>query len=194
MSEESPSPGELPSNLVSEFFVQILGRIIPGAILIWLYLGFQTSAESALISLCAAWVAGTALEIGSEALAHLAWYIICGRRVEKKLGPTHTGKRRGFLDPCHPFVSRLERDKQRAMNWLIFDKNTIRCVGVIFLVSFFFPPRNWPNYGDSSVIPWHYLNHGKFFAFIGMALCVVCWVKLQKSLIDEGRNAPNAFP
>jgi hypothetical protein len=72
MSEENGDIGNIPSNLISEFFSTIIGRMVAGSIFVLLYFDYELPTENTLpvtlIFLCVAWVVGAAIDLASDAI------------------------------------------------------------------------------------------------------------------------------
>jgi hypothetical protein len=124
MSEESePTPiSEIPSNLISEFFVPIFGWIIPGSIFVWMYVGDITLPDNfshpAFIFFCVAWCVGAVIDIGSHAIA--LKFFLWGRGLfspkDAKPKTSDENGREGFFNvynPEHDYISKLPKDEKR---------------------------------------------------------------------------------
>ena len=198
MSEEA----EIPSSLLSEFYVQAIGRIIPGSIFVFLYLNIEIPTKdispAAFIFLCVAWFCGSTIDVGSEQICSYLFRKLerIFSKQDEEPNPSHRGNREGFSpdSPHHRIMRQLMRQYFRDLfrrytskhkfmlelpiNRLKRDYQWFVCEKIFFRsmgVIFLFVCFKCP-----SCFP--FSEWGFWYGVMGIAICLLCWNRAQLAL------------
>jgi hypothetical protein len=187
MSEEATkaASGELPSNLVSEFFVLFFGRLIPGSIAAYLFIDHRAFPKEAFLEafgfFCVAWIIGAALDLTSHQIC--LW--LCRKLLDQPApAPQYERTEWKRFDPRHTFPRELPNDKRRRIDWFYCDKVVFRSMFVISLFVAIIRPPNWPLFLE-----------GRFwYGLLGAVASAICWRRQQFALNDEEFSLASSPP
>jgi hypothetical protein len=202
---QEPEKMEVPEGvqgLISEFFVQLVSRLIPGSIFSLLYLKESLHVKISAVTgflgittlLCIAWICGTALDKASYGV--FMWYLKRRANLRKEREQRDQGvERKGLtkLDPYHPHINKQSPAAQRQSLISVCDKIMFRSLGVVAFFVSIKAPTHWPfsfQYGSPiwpNILP-PVFCWGRFLGIAGVVTCVICWLALQSILTEAEDN------